>query len=164
MKIHPHFKYSDYFNKINGALVNMARGRKPIASAIKERTGAFKKDPQRRNKQEPKPKSGRPEKPEGMSVLEQACWERTCAELERLNVLTVADRDVVYMYAVNEAAMISAYDRGNPIQSTTWHKCFDRQIKLMGELGLSTSARSRLKANVNEEDPLMEFLRKANEN
>ena len=141
----------------------MGRGRKPLATALKEQNGAFQKDPQRRNHQEPKPEAGRPDKPKDLDHLASKIWDKACDELEALKVLTKADGAIVEHYARNASVMKQSQKDG-PDQSVTWHKCMDRHMKIMSEMGLTMSARTRLKVATDEVDMFEEFMKKANQN
>lgn len=69
------------------------RPRKP--TALKKLAGTHRKD--RAPKHEPKPRGGvRP--PKGLSVAATAEWNRLAPELERLGLLTVADRAMFAIY------------------------------------------------------------------
>jgi P27 family predicted phage terminase small subunit len=157
----------------------MVRGRKPLASAIKEASGAFAHDPQRRNKSEPKAKQGWPDMPDIIKADEIAKrkWNHVCKLLDEMNLLTTADSDLLEQYCldysqfrwlweqVREGNVTELNDRGNASTkpaAVQIHKYQDRLLKRESELGLTPSARSRLHApQANEEDPFQQWLDRA---
>lgn len=158
----------------------MVRGRKPLASAVKEASGAFLKDPQRRNKNEPKAKRGWPDKPEMIKAdaIASDCWDRVCKTLDELNILTVADAYMLEAYCIDysqwrwlvesckEGRVIAMNEKGNistSPEATQVHKYADRLLKRQSELGLTPSARSRLHTpEKQEEDPFTAWLNSDN--
>lgn len=153
------------------------RGRKPLPTAVKEASGALQKDPQRRNKSEPKPMRGSPEVPE--SLLEDpvaiGCWNRTCKTLDGMGILTLAEESVLELYCrtYSQWRYLSAFvsggnctvitERGTATspEANQVHKYSATLIKLMAELGLTPSSRSRIHAVPEEEDdPFAEFLKR----
>ena len=150
-------------------------GRKAKSSAVAERDGTYKKDPQRRNLNEPKPKRGIPPKPMTVELcpIASAQWDWICGQLDSMGVLTVSDLLVVEALAVaygnfrqsweqmREEGMTIQGVRGpvrNPIM-LDYHKYQDRIVKLLAELGLTPSSRSRLvSTNGQEDDPFLDFL------
>jgi P27 family predicted phage terminase small subunit len=153
------------------------RGRKPKATAEKEASGAYRKNPQRRNKTEPKPVRGRPVKPEHVESCEVASaqWDELCSTLDAMNILTVADKSLLALYCqtysewsklqhhVRENGCTIFNDKGNASQSAEAiqvHRYADRLLKMMSELGLTPSSRSRIKTpeQTEDEDPMAELL------
>jgi len=153
------------------------RGRKPLPTATKEATGAFVKDPQRRNTQEPKPIAGRPTCPEHIAsdAIAKACWIATCDTLEAMSILTQADQSVLALYCstyaqwrwlaeyVKEGNVREISEKGGVTTSPEAqqvHKYADRLVKLMAELGLTPSARSRIRVVGDEpQDAFTEWLK-----
>lgn len=144
------------------------RGRKPQSTAAKEASGAFRKDPQRRNKDEPQAKRGMPEKPEHVAADPVASeqWDELCRTLGDMNIVTLADRSLLALYCstysqwnqlqteVAENGCYVVNDKGNLSQSPQAiqvHRYADRLLKMMAELGLTPSARSRIKAPKQDE-------------
>lgn len=130
-------------------------GVKPLPTAVKDARGTFVKDPKRKNHFEPEPSAGYPKKPDTVKKdpISDAFWDRACATLDDMNVLTTADTDVLESYALNEAQLRKAYERMNAEEwknrspaMVHWNKCMDRRLKLMAELGLTPSSRTRLTA------------------
>ena len=141
----------------------MVAGRKPKATAVKEASGALRKNPQRRNKAEPKPKRGHPAMPPTVKADKVAAsqWNDLCQLLDDMKILTVADQAVMAMYCTTYAEWLKVYEHvrdngcsyvsvnGNPATSPQTHqynKLSDRLLKLFAELGLTPSSRSRIKA------------------
>lgn len=154
------------------------RGRKPLPTAVKEASGALEKNPQRRNKSEPKPLRGSPDVPESLldDPVAMSCWTRTCKTLEGMGILTLAEHSVLELYCVTYSQWrnLSAFvangnctvvtDRGGTATSpeaNQVHKYSATLIKLMAELGLTPSSRSRIHATPEEEEDLFsDFLKR----
>jgi P27 family predicted phage terminase small subunit len=154
----------------------MVKGRKPFASAIKEASGAYKKDPQRKNHDEPVPVRGWPNCPDLVLNDEVAysCWQKVCTNLDELKILATADSHLLEQYCltysmfvrmwnvVNTGGIAVHNDRGgvNTIPEVAqMNKCSDRLLKMQAELGLTPSARSRLHVFKEEEkDPFQEWM------
>lgn len=154
------------------------RGRKPLPTATKEASGAFEKDPQRRNDSEPIAKRGFPDVPVSIAGDELAveCWNRICGTLDDMGILTVSDFSVLEVYCQtysqwrflndyvkngNVREVSSKGDARTSPEAVQVHKYADRLVKLMAELGLTPSSRSRIHApGKEEEDPFAEFLKK----
>jgi len=146
-----------------------------LSSAAKELNGSYKKDPQRRNKHEPKSTKGKPRitKLAGQTKIGRAFWKATCELLDELGVLVLADVQILESYVLNEVhlqdSMQSIKDLGQMVESRDgspktnpacieFHKCMDRRVKLMNELGLTPIARQRLVAVKPEEDPFADYM------
>lgn len=147
----------------------MVRGRKPKPSAVKERSGALRKNPQRRNKEEPKPTLGAPRKPamvEADQIASQE-WDSLCDWLDDMGILAKADRALMISYVTTYSEwrkyFIHVRDHGVSVPTATggvttspethqYNKLSDRLLKLLVELGLTPSARSRLKATEPKDD------------
>ena len=145
------------------------RGQKPLATAVKEANGTFVKNPKRRNKREPKAKPGKPKRPTSLAgdTIAIKKWNHVCKILAELNVLTKTDVEVIESYCLNESQMVASAEQmkidgfGTRMNSSMsqWNRCMDRRIKLLAELGLTPSARSRLSAEpTDDKDPFLEFL------
>jgi P27 family predicted phage terminase small subunit len=160
----------------------MVRGRKPLATTIKESSGALKKNPQRRNKSEPKAKPGHPEMPAIVAEDKEAseCWREVCDTLSEMGVLTTADKALMIAYCLDYSQFVHLWHvvkGGNVTQMNQKtgvslspeagqiHKYADRILKRQAELGLTPSSRSRLHvAKQEEENPFQEWLRGASDN
>jgi len=157
----------------------MAKGRKPQATAIKLAKGAFDKHPERRNHNEPTPQLGEPAIPE---IVEQdaaakARWLWVCDQLRSMNLLHVTDQGLIAGYCLDYSMMLSLWEsiKGGRVSDMTerggittkpeanqFHKFADRILKREAELGLTPSARTRLRApQKDEEDPFQEWLARA---
>ena len=159
------------------------RGRKPLPTATKEASGAYTKDPQRRNQSEPTATVGFPDVPPSVASdsVARECWDRTTKTLDDMGILTVADYAILEAYCssysqwkwlsevVREGNCATITGSGSLVsspESQQVHKYADRMIKLLVELGLTPSARSRLHVAKKEDaDPFVEFLnRRMSEN
>jgi len=150
------------------------RGRKQTATALKEQSGAFRINPNRRNKAEPKATAGTPKKPRSVSSdpVANAKWKHASQVLSDLGILTVADADQMELYCLNESLLVNCWQeikangiesKRGPLTAATrqWNACMDRRLKIMAELGLTTSARSRMHTmKPEDDDPFMEYLNK----
>ena len=138
---------------------------KRLATEVKRQKGSFVAKPKRENKLDPKPKKGWPEKTE--VVLADPCasekWDITCQLLHDMNVLTVADRDLLELFCINWSQYIACVkrvskeglitefvnSRGEKVwKRSPWTselgRITDRQHKLLVEFGLTPSTRSKL--------------------
>ena len=110
----------------------MARPRKP--TAVLELTGAFKKDPQRRRKNEPKPGGPIGEPPPGFNAELKVIWRELVTAVPA-GVLTISDRWLV------ELACRTMHDvrRGAALAS-------ERNLLLscLSRMGLTPADRSRI--------------------
>ena len=156
----------------------MVRGRKPLPTATKEDSGAFVKNPQRRNELEPKAVRGFPSIPSQIEAdaVAAECWQRLTRTLDELGILTTADAEILEAYCIDYSQWrwLSEYvregncrevnDKGSSSTSPEAqqvHKYADRLARRMVELGLTPSARSRLQVAKREEaDPFTEFLQR----
>ena len=153
------------------------RGPKPKPNAVKEREGAFVKNPQRRNKNEPKPRRGAPPVPSFVKVNKAAAeeWTSLCQWLDEMGILAQADRTLMAQYCTTYAEWVRYYEHvakhgvsipnASGALSTTpeahqYNKLSDRLIKLCAELGLTPSARSRISVaqHDTEDDPMQAVL------
>ena len=140
------------------------RGRKPLATATKETRGAFVKDPQRKNHDEPQVVHKRPDPTEAVKSrpIALAKWHHCCDLLEGMKILSTADRDLLEQYCL-------VYDRiqtcesmleseGEVIMGSKDQPCRNprmvvlstlqnQQLKILSELGLTPSSRTQLKAS-----------------
>lgn len=135
---------------------------------MKDASGALRKDPQRRNKNEPKPRPGWPEIPEEVEADDyaRAKWFQTCQTLDEMRILTTADLDLLAAFCrtyseyrkrlahMDEHGITFDTEKGPKItpQAQDVHKYADRMLKQIAELGLTPSARSRIKVPDSKED------------
>lgn len=155
----------------------MVRGRKPKPTAVKEASGALRKNPQRRNRREPKPPAGAPPMPSIVAADPAAKteWMELCGWLADMGTLAKADRSLMaiycttfsewvkYMEHVREHGVCVATANGGVTTAPEAHqynKLSDRMLKLLTELGLTPSARSRIRTpeQNDEEDPFQNLL------
>ncbi len=154
----------------------MGKGRKRQATAVKESSGALKKNPQRRNLNEPQAVAGRPDPPDFVESDELALgkWHHLCEVLEQLGVLSQTDHDLMAAYACSWSEWVKLIaivrKEGHTVIGGTggvivnpsareMDKAFGRLVKLVPEFGLSPSSRSRLSAAPKKEaNPLNEYL------
>lgn len=129
----------------------MVKGRKPLATAIKRESGAFKKDPQRENKHEPEPKTGYPQKPAHIASNPKASgyWDHACGQLAEMDLLTKADRSLLEVFSEAMSIRQQAFAE---LEMRVWKQAADTCIKVAAELGLTPSARSRLVVKSKEEE------------
>lgn len=146
----------------------MVRGRKPKPTAVKEASGAFRKDPQRRNQHEPVAPVGAPVMPDWIADDATAlhCWKTTCELLSTMRILSEADSHPIAAYCSDFSQwckLRSVVAGGNVSQSTEHgekvsveatqvHKYQDRMFKFWSEYGMTPSSRSRLIAKQATED------------
>ena len=154
----------------------MVKGRKQLANAVKEASGAFAKDPQRRNADEPKPKLGRPRIPDAVEddPVAKSRWHWVCDQLESMNLLAVTDQGLIAGYCLDYSMMLALWEviKGGQVsdmdekgrtklkpEANQFHTYSDRILKREAELGLTPSSRSRLKApQTEEEDEFAQWL------
>lgn len=157
----------------------MVRGRKSKATAIKVAEGAFEKNPQRRNHQEPRPALGDPSIPEHVASdpVAKRRWDWVCEQLRSMNLLHKTDEGLIAGYCLDYSMMISLWEhvkggnvshlneKGNVStkpEANQFHKFSDRCLKREAEMGLTPSARTRLHApQAEEEDVFGEWLSRA---
>jgi len=156
------------------------RGRKPLNSKLKEASGAFQHDPQRRNSNEPEPPPGAPDKPDYLDKIASAKWDHVIRLFEQMGMLNQADGDLLETYCVTYSGyrqalasvnktgqVLTRRDRdGNQVLtrnpfSVELHKYLDRMSKLLAEMGLTPSSRSRVMTTGSKEaDPLLELMKR----
>jgi P27 family predicted phage terminase small subunit len=157
----------------------MVKGRKPQSTAIKLAKGAFDKHPERRNHNEPTPQLGEPTIPEIVEhdPAAKTRWLWVCEQLRSMNLLHVTDQGLIAGYCLDYSMMLSLWEsiKGGRVSDMTerggittkpeanqFHKFADRILKREAELGLTPSARTRLRApQKDEEDPFQEWLARA---
>ena len=151
----------------------MPRGPKPRSQEVLKRGGTFTKNPQRENKDAPKAIPGRPEVPEGIKGDEvaEAEWERVCNFMAEMDLLATADFHLIEQFVTTYSQWYSIHvlykaegivdGNGKPRRWVpTYFKLAEQFRKLLPELGLSPSARSRLVTVTKKVNPLEQFLQK----
>jgi P27 family predicted phage terminase small subunit len=158
----------------------MARGRKPLAAEIKEATGAFRKDPQRRNKAAPKADGQAPDMPSWFGKVETEKWNQLSADLKTNGVLSSDTREILVAYCTAYAKWMEArakvkktglaiegVDKEGNVTITKnayvaeMHKFREQLNKLLPELGLTPASRQKLtslKLDDAKEDPFAKIM------
>jgi P27 family predicted phage terminase small subunit len=149
-------------------------GRKPIPTARKIASGAAAKDPKRINRREPKPLEGAPKRPTHFDRVASAMWRRLVSLFDEMGMLNQADGDMMAAYCDNESAyrqaLLAVRKTGQVLGSGTkltrnphsveLHKYADRKLKMLAEMGLTPSSRTKVMANPKaEDDPFAEWLK-----
>lgn len=121
----------------------MVKGRKPLASAAHRASGAYKKNPARENKHEPKAVEGVPSKPAHIAAdpIASGYWDHITSQLAEMKMIAKADRTVIENLCELLAIKRNAYTCGEHalnIKASSLAKGY------LIELGLTPSARSRL--------------------
>jgi phage terminase small subunit len=132
-------------------------GRPPKPTALKILSGSARHDPQRVNRDEPKPAVGAEPPPflprRGPAW---AAWERHQPILTRLRVLTEADADALALGCMALAEYLAARRRVDG-----WRKAdaaWKRYLAVLSAFGLTPSARAKVHAApAAEVDPLAEW-------
>ena len=150
------------------------RGPKPKATVLKLVTG----NPGRRplNEQEAKPRPVIPEPPDMLNATALAEWHRVTPLLAEVGLIAMLDRAILAAYCQAWARYIDAEKQlvttgliikagnGFPMQSpylAIANKALDQVRQMSEQIGLSGSARSRIKAAdaPGDSDPAEDFLR-----
>ena len=135
------------------------RGRKPKPTALKVIEGNKGKRPLPKN--EPKPKNTLPRCPIHLSKAARSEWRRLAKDLNKIGLLTQADRAIFALYCEAWARWLAAKKqfveegsqeviettRGNIIQNPLLgviNKLEDQIRKAIQELGLSPTSRARI--------------------
>lgn len=121
----------------------MVKGRKPLASAAHRASGAYKKNPARENKHEPKAVEGVPSKPAHIAADPDASgyWDHAVSQLVEMKMISKADRSILESFCEAMSLKRAAFECKD---YTAWSKACSQAKGCMIELGLTPSARSRL--------------------
>ncbi|MCU9848951.1 phage terminase small subunit P27 family [Defluviimonas sp. WL0024] len=137
------------------------RGRKPKPTALKLIEGNPGKRPI--NGSEPKPPTSQPTCPAHLSPTAKTEWKRLATVLNEIGLLTQIDRTVLAAYCQAYGRWVEAERKlaetppliktpAGYVQVSPWITISNKQVelmtRLMAELGLSPSARSRLAIQV----------------
>ena len=136
----------------------MVKGKKPLSSAMHRASGAYKKNPARENKHEPKAAEGIPSKPAHIEAepLASGYWDHAVSQLVEMKMISKADRSVLEAFCEAMALKRIAFECKD---YTAWSKACSQAKGLMVELGLTPSARSRLVVKEPEiEDAFTQWL------
>jgi len=117
--------------------------RSPTPSAIHELTGAYKKDPQRRRKAEPKPKGGIGPYPVDMVKTEEEVWDYLVGTMAP-NVLTDMDRSSFLIAVKLFTKMLK--DEVNCTE-------LGQLISLLGKFGLNPTDRTKIGVAAKDDKP-----------
>lgn len=150
----------------------MARPRKPTAALIAQ--GTFR--PDRHAGTEPQPRAGTIRPPKHLNAVAAAEFKRLAAELRAAGVLTLVDRDTLATYCATYARWVEAEGKlaevglltktpagfvcANPYLSIV-HKCIATMKVLAEQLGITPSARAKLRTPPKvetQEDPRLRFF------
>jgi hypothetical protein len=135
------------------------RKRKPTAQHIAD--GTYQKC-RHENRADNVPADGWPEKPGGLSPMQEKLWDdvTTCLPSQCLGKIDTAGlRDMVRLYGIY-CDLISLVEQDPSDSSTvnTMCKVFDRFWKYAQDYGLTAVARSRLDAPIENRDDAMDAL------
>ena len=137
------------------------RGRKPKPTALKLIDGNPGK--RRINGHEPRPPGDKPTCPSYLTPTAKAEWKRIAGILHEIGLLTRIDRTVLAAYCQAYSRWVEAEKKlaetppllktpAGYVQTSPWitisNKQVELKVRLMAELGLSPSARSRLAVDV----------------
>ena len=140
-------------------------GRKPLAQEVKEATGAFRKNPQRKAVTAPVADGQSPIAPKGLCRVAKAKWKEIIGDLKRNGVLSTDTRELLIAYCTTFAKWVEAKQKvaetGLAIESVNkygnqvitrnpyvseMHKFREQLNKLLPEFGLTPASRQKLKS------------------
>ena len=158
----------------------MGKGRKPIAAEIKQATGAYNKNPQRKNKAAPVADGSHPDMPPWFGELEAEKWHELVADLDRNGVISSDTREILIAYCTAYAhwrearakvaetglALIGVDKEGNTqitrnAYSVEMRNFRDQMNRLLPELGLTPASRQKLtslKLEDDKDDPFASIM------
>ena len=141
----------------------MARGRKPIPTAVQKRNGAYKINPSRENKNEPTAPDRPPTAPAWLDSQALIAWDHFSEILREMGLYSIADQAALCQLCiawsnwktateiVQQHGMVVERDGAQGSTVTERSKFdlaardwFDRFLKLLVEFGLTPSSRSRI--------------------
>lgn len=158
----------------------MARGRKPLAQEVKDRSGAYAKNPQRKNKTAPSADGQSPKMPRWLGKHAKEKWKELVADLKSNGVLSTDTREIMIAYctayehwrqareavAENGLAIVAFDKEGNRqivrnAYVAEMHKFREQMNKLLPEFGLTPASRQKLtslKIDDKTEDPFARIM------
>ena len=158
----------------------MTRGRKALAQEVKEATGAYRKNPQRKAITAPTADGNAPDVPEFFCKVAKSKWNELIDDLKRNGVLSTDTREMLVSYCTTFAKWMEARQKvedtglaihsvdklGNEIISRNpyvaeMHKFREQLNKLLPEFGLTPASRQKLKSmnlDDNKEDPFAKIM------
>lgn len=135
------------------------RGVKPQAPEVQKAKGAYRKNPQRENKEAPQANGGEPAKPADLDEKAGEKWDQLCDDLRSMGVLSSELGDTLTAYCtsysewvkaraiVAELGMLVETGSGSVKRNPALldvHKFRDQMNRMLPELGLTPSSRGRL--------------------
>ena len=146
-----------------------------MATKVAEANGSFKRNPGRKNRNEPVPRSDEPEMPEIVAVCPHAskAWTEACDCLRDTGILSATDLHLLTSYAITTGEyfklarriQLDGYENEKGSSSgnaVAFFKVAAQHAKLLSELGLSPSSRTKLsveKPSRDEEDSIERVFR-----
>jgi len=137
-------------------------GRKALPTEVKRLIG----DNRSINENEPTPTRGRPDCPAHITGEARQEWDRITDELDAMGLLTTADRTVIALYSqswqrwvkaeqkVMEMGELVAAPKTKTPMANPWlsiaNKAHEQCHKMLIELGMTPSARSKIKVDKSE--------------
>lgn len=148
----------------------MTRGRKPKPHELKIAEGAHIKNPQRFKHEVPSTSANEPIMPEGLTEEAQKEWQRIEVLLRAAGMWTATYQTTIELYCETYASYLHARDqvrksgiallsrdangkaevRRNPF-SVELHKYKEETLRLLVELGMTPSSRSRIALNSDDD-------------
>ena len=151
-----------------------------MATAIKEANGAFVKNPQRRNNHEPKLACKAPRASKLVTDSKDAhrMWKWCCKVMNEMRILTEVEQQLIETYSLIYAELVENIrllrEEGSVIETAKGitrnpraahvRSLRDQQIKLLPEMGLTPSSRTRLHAAPDEEQDIFAQLMEQRKN
>ena len=164
----------------------MGRGRKKLAPEVHKANGSYKKDPARENKASLKSDGKIPTMPPSLKGLKFARekWNQLTKQLKEAGVIGSTDVHLIENYCIayegfrkgiegykKTGLVVEVVDRlGNLTYKKNQHVAEiqanqDKMLKMLPEMGLTPASRSKVSADVKDEDnSFTEWLRKTKEN
>lgn len=153
------------------------RGRKPLPTAMHELSGAYQKNPKRRKKKEPAAPKDSPTCPRYLDRLAKNEWRHVTGLLEKMNVLSAADKSALAIYCETYSEwrkaieMCKQYGAWQVIKNSRgeidtkrheWDRVRERTAdacrRWLTEFGLTPSARTRLQVEETTKDDFDAFI------
>ena len=154
--------------------------RKPLAQEVKEATGAYRKNPQRKAIAAPTADGQSPLPPKSLCRVAKAKWKELIGDLKRNGVLSTDTRELLVSYCTTFAKWIEAKTKveetGLAIESVDkmgqlvisknpyvaeMHKFREQLNKMLPEFGLTPASRQKLKSmnlEDKQEDPFAKIM------
>ena len=155
-------------------------GRKPLAQEVKEATGAYRKNPQRKAITAPTADGHSPLPPKSLCRVAKSKWKELIGDLKRNGVLSTDTRELLVSYCTTFAKWMEAKTKveetglaiesvdkyGNQVISRNpyvaeMHKFREQLNKMLPEFGLTPASRQKLKSmnlEDKQEDPFAKIM------